>query len=125
MYNLRYKVLTAVTTKITIFWNVTTCNLTEVHHHFRGMYCLHHQDKRESQSSKQSEPCIEETGMDTGWDKRPEQTTRNKKKNELVVALKGPVFIPRERWEMEQKPYRADGCLEKGSVHSLKKAVWT
>jgi hypothetical protein len=38
-----YRVLIAVNVKTTAFWDTASCNLEEVHRHFRGAYCLHHQ----------------------------------------------------------------------------------
>jgi hypothetical protein len=38
-----FHVLTAASTKMAVFWAVAPCSLVEVHRHFRGAYCLHHQ----------------------------------------------------------------------------------
>jgi hypothetical protein len=62
----RSKALTVLTTKSMNFWNVMTFTLIEVNQHFRGMYCLHPQGKRESHTSKHSEPFMEESGMNIG-----------------------------------------------------------
>jgi hypothetical protein len=37
-----FEVLTAVSTKIAVFWVVATCSLVEVYQRFRGTCCLHH-----------------------------------------------------------------------------------
>jgi hypothetical protein len=37
------EVLTAVYTKIAVFWVVAPCSLVEVYQCFRGPCCLHHQ----------------------------------------------------------------------------------
>jgi hypothetical protein len=39
-----FDVLTAVSTKMAVFWVVAPCSLVEVYQHFRGPCCLHHQD---------------------------------------------------------------------------------
>jgi len=39
---LRTLVFTAVSMKMTVFWDVATGSLVEVHQHFRGGYCLNH-----------------------------------------------------------------------------------
>jgi hypothetical protein len=33
-----------VSTMVTVFWDVKPCNLVETAWHFKGAYCLHHQD---------------------------------------------------------------------------------
>jgi hypothetical protein len=33
-----------VNAKMTAFWNMMPCSIVEVDRHFRGVYCLHHQD---------------------------------------------------------------------------------
>jgi hypothetical protein len=38
-----FEVLTAVGTKMAVFWVVAPCSLVEVYHRFRGPCCLHHQ----------------------------------------------------------------------------------
>jgi hypothetical protein len=38
-----FQVLTAVCTKMAVFWVVTPCSLVEVYQRFRGPCCLHHQ----------------------------------------------------------------------------------
>jgi hypothetical protein len=38
-----FEVLTAVSTKMDVFWVVTPCCLVEVYRRFRGPCCLHHQ----------------------------------------------------------------------------------
>jgi hypothetical protein len=38
-----FEVLTAVSTKMAVFWVVAPCNLVEVYQRFRGPCCLHHQ----------------------------------------------------------------------------------
>jgi hypothetical protein len=30
--------------KITVFWDVAACCLVDIGRHFRGAYCLHHED---------------------------------------------------------------------------------
>jgi hypothetical protein len=37
------EVLTAVSTKMAVFWVVAPCSLVEVYQRFRGPCCLHHQ----------------------------------------------------------------------------------
>jgi hypothetical protein len=39
----RFEVLTAVSTKMDIFWVVAPCKLVDVYQRFRGPCCLHHQ----------------------------------------------------------------------------------
>jgi hypothetical protein len=39
----RFQVLTAACMKIRAFWDIAPCSLIVVDHHFRGVYCLHHQ----------------------------------------------------------------------------------
>jgi hypothetical protein len=41
--HVRFEVLTAVSTKMAVFWVVAPCSLVEVYQHFRGPCCLHHQ----------------------------------------------------------------------------------
>jgi hypothetical protein len=36
----RSEVLTAVTVKNIVFWDIMLCTLVEVYRRFRGMYCL-------------------------------------------------------------------------------------
>jgi hypothetical protein len=43
---LGFEVLTAVGTKMAIFWVVAACSLVEVYQRFRGPCCLHHQGER-------------------------------------------------------------------------------
>jgi hypothetical protein len=38
-----FEVLTAVSTKMAVFWVVSPCSLVEVYQRFRGLCCLHHQ----------------------------------------------------------------------------------
>jgi hypothetical protein len=38
-----FEVLTAVSTKMAVFWVVAPCSLVEVYQCFRGPCCLHHQ----------------------------------------------------------------------------------
>jgi hypothetical protein len=38
-----FEVLTAMSTKIAVFWVVAPCSLVEVYRRFRGPCCLHHQ----------------------------------------------------------------------------------
>jgi hypothetical protein len=46
-----FQVLTAVSTKMAVFWVVAPCNLVEVYQRFRGPCCLHHQGDESSPSS--------------------------------------------------------------------------
>jgi hypothetical protein len=39
----RFQVLTAASTKMTVFWDVALCSLAENDRRFRGAYCLHQQ----------------------------------------------------------------------------------
>jgi hypothetical protein len=41
-----FEVLTAVSTKMAVFWVVAPCSLVEVYKRFRGPCCLHHQGDR-------------------------------------------------------------------------------
>jgi hypothetical protein len=36
----RYEALTAVAWNLTVFWNVTLCNLLETYQFFGGLYCF-------------------------------------------------------------------------------------
>jgi hypothetical protein len=38
-----FEVLTAVSTKMAVFWVVAPCSLVEIYQRFRGPCCLHHQ----------------------------------------------------------------------------------
>jgi hypothetical protein len=38
-----FDVLTAVSTKMAVFWVVAPCSLVEAHQRFRGTCCIHHQ----------------------------------------------------------------------------------
>jgi hypothetical protein len=40
----RSLVVTAASNNMRAFWDMASSGLTEVHHSFRGAYCLHHQD---------------------------------------------------------------------------------
>jgi hypothetical protein len=40
---MRFKVLTAASMKMTVFWVVARCSLVEVYRRFRGAYCFHQQ----------------------------------------------------------------------------------
>jgi hypothetical protein len=40
---IRFQVLTAVGTKMAVFWVVAPCSLIEIYQHFRGPCCLQHQ----------------------------------------------------------------------------------
>jgi hypothetical protein len=40
---MRIQVLTAVSMKFTVFWDVAPCRDVEDDRCFRGVYCLHHQ----------------------------------------------------------------------------------
>jgi hypothetical protein len=40
-----FEVLTAVSTKMAVFWVVAPCGLVEVYQRFRGPCCLYHQGK--------------------------------------------------------------------------------
>jgi hypothetical protein len=42
-YCVGFEVLTAVSTKMAVFWIVAPCCLVEVYQRFRGSRCLHHQ----------------------------------------------------------------------------------
>jgi hypothetical protein len=46
MCTVRFEVLTAVSTKMTVFWAAAPCSLVEVYQRFRGPCCLHHQGDR-------------------------------------------------------------------------------
>jgi hypothetical protein len=42
IYEIGFEVLTAVSTKMAVFWVVAPCSLVEVYQRFRGSCCLHH-----------------------------------------------------------------------------------
>jgi hypothetical protein len=42
LHSVGFEVLTAVSTKMTVFWVVAPCCLVEVYERFRGPCCLHH-----------------------------------------------------------------------------------
>jgi hypothetical protein len=39
----RFQVLTAMSMKMAVFWDVAPCSLVDIVRRFRGTYCLHHQ----------------------------------------------------------------------------------
>lgn len=39
--HVRFTVLTVVTTKNNVVWNVMPCNDVEIYQYFKGTYCLH------------------------------------------------------------------------------------
>jgi hypothetical protein len=41
--SVRFQVLTAVSTKMAVFWVVKPCSLVEAYRHFKGVSCLHYQ----------------------------------------------------------------------------------
>jgi len=41
LHYVRFEVLIAVTVKVSIFWDVTPCNLACMYKNFRGTCCLH------------------------------------------------------------------------------------
>jgi len=43
IYYVRFQVLTVVSMKFRVFWDVAPCIHVEVDRRFRGVYCLHHQ----------------------------------------------------------------------------------
>jgi hypothetical protein len=43
-----FEVLTAVGTKMAVFWVVAPCSMVEVYQRFRGPCCLHHQGDESS-----------------------------------------------------------------------------
>jgi hypothetical protein len=45
VYGDDFEVLTAVSTKMAVFWVVAPCSLLEVYERFRGPCCLHHQGR--------------------------------------------------------------------------------
>jgi hypothetical protein len=45
------EVMTAVTTNSTIFWDVTSCSLVDIHRCFEGISCLYLQDWKANQAS--------------------------------------------------------------------------
>jgi hypothetical protein len=49
------EVLTAVTMKSAIFWNVTPCIRAEIHRRFGGIYYLHLQSRRVNEANNQRE----------------------------------------------------------------------
>jgi hypothetical protein len=42
MASVGFEVLTAVSTKVAVFWVVAPCSLIEANQRFRGPCCLHH-----------------------------------------------------------------------------------
>jgi hypothetical protein len=40
----RFKILTAASMKMIVFWDLAPCGLVEIDLRFRGAYCLHHQE---------------------------------------------------------------------------------
>jgi hypothetical protein len=53
-----FEVLTAVVMKSTIFWDITLCSLLNVNRRFRGIYHLHFQGRRISQTRNQHEALL-------------------------------------------------------------------
>jgi hypothetical protein len=51
-----FDVLTSVTVKIIVLWDVMACSVLEVYQCFGGTYCLHLQGQRLSQASNQHIP---------------------------------------------------------------------
>jgi cAMP phosphodiesterase len=43
MRDVRFQVLVAESMKMTVFWDVEPCSLTETGRHFRGAFCLRNQ----------------------------------------------------------------------------------
>jgi hypothetical protein len=43
MQMVRFKVLTAASMNLTVFWVIAPCSLVEVYMRFRGICCLHYQ----------------------------------------------------------------------------------
>jgi hypothetical protein len=56
VYKVGFEVLTAVGTKIAVFWVVAPCSLVEVNQRFRVPCCLHHQG--DEYSSRASETLV-------------------------------------------------------------------
>jgi hypothetical protein len=53
-----FEVITAVTVKCNIIWDVTPCSVVNVYRRFGGTYCPDLQDRTRNQARrKQSEPC--------------------------------------------------------------------
>lgn len=48
LLDVRFKVLTEVTTKITALWYVTLCSLTDHYHSFKGTWYFHLQSRKEA-----------------------------------------------------------------------------
>jgi hypothetical protein len=49
----RFHVLTAVSTKVTAFWDIATFSFVKVGRRFGGAYCLYHQgDKQAARENK-------------------------------------------------------------------------
>jgi hypothetical protein len=44
----RFEVLMVMSMKMVVFWDVAPCSLVDTDPHFRGAYCLHHQDDETS-----------------------------------------------------------------------------
>jgi hypothetical protein len=52
--NVRFQVLTVVSVKRTLFWEVTQCNPVDVHRRFGRRYCLYIQARRVSQATSKN-----------------------------------------------------------------------
>ncbi|KDR07272.1 hypothetical protein L798_03263 [Zootermopsis nevadensis] len=51
--------LKAVSVKTAVFWVAAPCSLIEVYQHFRGPFCLHHQDDESShEAARTSETSV-------------------------------------------------------------------
>ena len=78
--------VTMVTTELTVVWNVTPCNVGEIHPSFGGIYCLHLQGRRISLYHK-----MEETTYQNGCSRLIQnaatllQTTRRHIANDLLI----------------------------------------
>jgi hypothetical protein len=67
-----FEVLTAVSTKMAVFWGVAPCSLIEVYQHFRGTCCLHHQIALKIEAASTSEMLV--NFYQTTWRYTPEDS---------------------------------------------------
>jgi hypothetical protein len=52
LYGVRFQVLTVMSMKMTVFWDVTPYSLVDIDRRFRGTCCLHHQGNEYGGSKK-------------------------------------------------------------------------
>jgi hypothetical protein len=69
---MEFQVLTVVSMKITVFWDVAPCSLVEVYRYFRGACCLHHQGALIMEAAIKSEKSV--NFYQTAWRNIPEDS---------------------------------------------------